>query len=79
MARKIIKWSLLVITALFLVSGFGITHFRVVETITFGLLMKPLTFKIHEYLWIPFLILLILHIFFHPLKRLICSNRKSEQ
>ena len=79
MTRKIIKWSLLVATVLFLVSGFGITHFRVVETVTFGLLTKPLAFKIHEYLWIPFLVLLIGHIFYNPLERLLCSDRKSDK
>ena len=42
MTGKLIRWSLLVVTVLFLVSGFGISHFRVVETITFGLLSKPL-------------------------------------
>ena len=61
---RAIHWLLAVIAVLFLISGFGITEFRVVETLTFGLLSKSLAFKIHEILWIPFVILLGLHVFF---------------
>jgi len=53
---------------MFLITGFGITEFRTVETLTFGLLTKNLTFKIHNNLWIPFIILLGLHIFFSLIK-----------
>jgi hypothetical protein len=51
----------MVVTIVFLVSGFGITEFRIVETLTFGLLNKSLAFKIHEVVWIPFVVLLVLH------------------
>ena len=53
--------------AVFLVTGFGITEFRVVEALTFGLLTKNLAFRIHENLWIPLVVLLVLHIGFSPL------------
>lgn len=46
------------------VSGFGIAEYRTVENITGGLLSKNLAFKIHNYLLIPFLVLLISHIGF---------------
>jgi cytochrome b subunit of formate dehydrogenase len=62
--RRVIQvthWSLVVAALVFLISGFGITEFRIVETLTFGLLTKTLAFKIHEVLWIPFVILLVLH------------------
>jgi cytochrome b subunit of formate dehydrogenase len=58
---RITHWSFAVVAILFLISGFGITEFRVVETITFGLFTKNLAFRVHEVLWIPFLILLVLH------------------
>ena len=51
------------VASLYMISGFGITEFRVVEYLTFGLFTKRLAFEIHEYLWIPFVVLLILHIF----------------
>lgn len=63
LAREIIHWSLLALVVLYFVTGFGITEFRTVETLTFGLLTKTLSFKLHNNLWIPFLLLLILHIY----------------
>ncbi len=60
--QKTVYWLLLAVTVVFLVSGFGITEFRIVETATFGLLTKALAFKMHEVIWIPFVILLVLHL-----------------
>jgi len=60
--KRVIRWSLITAIALYVVSGFGITEFRVVETLTFGLLTKPLAFKLHDYIFIPFAILLAMHI-----------------
>jgi len=62
LTRKIVQWLLLAGTVLFLVTGFGISQFRVVETITFGWLPKSWAFRLHDNLWIPFVILLVLHI-----------------
>jgi hypothetical protein len=60
--RKIIQWLLLAATIMFLITGFGISQFRVVETVTFGWLSKSWAFRLHDNLWIPFVILLALHI-----------------
>lgn len=62
LVRQTIIWLLAIVIVLYLISGFGITEFRAVETLTFGLLTKNLAFKIHNSLWIPFTILLILHL-----------------
>ena len=67
--RKIVSWSLLALVVLFLVTGFGITQFRIVESLTGGLLDKNLSFNIHTVLWIPLLILLSLHIYLRFGKR----------
>jgi hypothetical protein len=69
-ARLITHWLLLVISVLFLFSGFGITQFRTVEALTAGLFTKALAFKMHEVLWIPFVILLVLHVTFPLVLRL---------
>jgi len=69
-ARLIIHWLLLAVSFLFLVSGFGISQFRTVEALTGGLFSKTLAFKMHEVLWIPFVILLVLHIYFSFIIRL---------
>ena len=62
--KKIIRWLLAVVIVLYLISGVGITEFRTVETLTFGLLTQALAFKIHNNLEIPFIILLGGHVFF---------------
>ena len=67
--QKTIYWLLLAVTVVFLVSGFGITEFRIVEAATFGLLTKSLAFKMHEIIWIPFVILLVLHLALGLLKK----------
>lgn len=69
--RKVIHWTLLGVALIFLLSGFGITEFRLIEKITFGLLTKPSAFKIHSGLWIPFVILLIIHIWYYPITNFI--------
>ncbi|MGA7678232.1 MAG: hypothetical protein WCA51_07650 [Dehalococcoidia bacterium] len=63
LARRIVHWLLLAVIALYLLTGFGITEYRIIEHVTFGLLTKPLVFKIHDNLLIPFIVLLILHIY----------------
>ena len=67
LVRRIIGWSLFAITALYVVSGFGITAFRIVTPATFGLLNKPASFRVHDWLLAPFLILLCLHLVFRYL------------
>ena len=68
-ARKIAHWLLLIVAMVYLISGFGITEFRIVESLTFGLLTKTLAFKIHDTLWIPFIVLIFLHIFLSLITR----------
>ncbi len=67
--KKIVHWLLTIMIVLYLITGFGITEFRVVEALTFGLLAKNLAFKIHDNLGLPFIILLGLHIFLSSMKR----------
>ena len=62
LAKKIVPWVLLAVLALYIVTGLGITEYRTIEAITFGLLTKNLSFRIHNALTIPFLVLLLVHI-----------------
>ena len=59
---KIVQWLLFSVAIVYLITGFGITEYRTVESLTFGLLTRNVAFRIHEGLWIPFLILVVLHI-----------------
>lgn len=73
LTKKIVHWLFVAIIVLYGISGYGITQYRIVEQVTLGLLTKPLAFKIHDNLLIPFLILLALHIY-QMLSRKISSN-----
>ena len=75
LVKKVIPWLLLVVMVLYVVTGLGITQFRTIETLTFGLLSKNLSFRIHDNLLIPFLILLIIHICLPYILRKIITNR----
>jgi len=70
-----IHWLLTVLVIIYLITGFGITEYRIVEPLTFGLLTKSLAQKIHINLEIPFLILLILHIWLLPLLKYFKSKK----
>ncbi len=65
-ARRTVHWLLVFVTALFLVTGFGITEFRLIETLTLGLLTKSISQRLHLLLWVPFIILLALHVYLTP-------------
>jgi len=65
-ARQAVVWLLIAVIVVYIITGFGMTEYRIVELLTFGLLTKLLAFKIHTVLWGPFLILLILHIYQRP-------------
>ena len=66
---RTVHWLLTALVIVYLITGFGITEFRIVEPLTFGLLTKSLAQKIHISLEIPFIVLLVLHIWLLPLVR----------
>jgi len=74
MAKKVIPWLLLAVMALYILTGFGITQFQTVEAMTFGLLTKNLSFKMHNALTIPFAVLLVAHI---VLPYVVKKNKKA--
>jgi len=69
LAKQIVHWSLFVVLVLYVLTGFGITAYRTVGFLTFGLLGKALAFKIHDDLIIPFVVLIGLHIYQQTGKR----------
>ena len=58
---KLVHWMLLVAALLTLLSGLGITEYQTVGAVTFGLLNKASAFKLHLWVWMPFLVLLVAH------------------
>ena len=61
--RKAVHYLFMLVTAAELISGFGITQYRLITPLTGGLLDKTLSFQIHYALTWPFIILLVLHIY----------------
>jgi hypothetical protein len=63
--RRIGRWcgwaamALLIFTAL---TGYGISEFRIVSSLTFGLLNKVVSHRLHHYTEVPMLVLLIAHV-----------------
>ena len=69
LSKKIVHYAFIVVTVLVIITGFGITEYRTVEPLTSGLLTKALSFSLHIALEIPFIVLLVLHIYLtiiHP-------------
>jgi thiosulfate reductase cytochrome b subunit len=60
--KKVIPWLLLALLALYIITGLGITEYRIIEKITFDGLSRNLSFKIHDNLLYPFLVVLVAHI-----------------
>ena len=61
--KRLVQWLLAVITIVFLLTGFGITAPDLVTPLTLGVLAKPVSYQLHTYLWGPFLILVLVHVY----------------
>ena len=75
---KLINWSLLIFIIFYIITGFGITEFKFIEAITFGIISKPIAFQLHIFLIYPFIILLILHITLTINKKSKWKRKKNE-
>jgi hypothetical protein len=53
---------LTIVIIIFIVTGFGISNYQIIESLTGGTLSKLISFQIHSNLIIPLIILLIFHI-----------------
>ena len=63
LTKKTVHWLFVAVILLYGITGYGITQYRIVESVTLGLLTKSLAFKIHDNLLIPLLVVLALHIY----------------
>lgn len=62
--KKTVHTILLILIFLIIISGLGITYYNNIELITIGLLDKTLSFQIHSLVFLPFLLVLLIHLFF---------------
>jgi hypothetical protein len=61
---------LTIVIIIFIVTGFGISNYQIIESLTGGTLSKLTSFQIHSNLIIPLTVLLIVHIAFTIGKKL---------
>jgi hypothetical protein len=78
-ARTAIRYMLLVLTVTYLISGLGITQYQIIEPVTFGVLTRNLAFKIHDFLLVPFVVLLLVHVLFGPAIRVYSHFKKAQR
>lgn len=60
---KTVHWLLLALVAAYLITGLGIAQSGIIQPLTLGLLGKALSFQIHSALLIPFVAVLLLHLY----------------
>jgi ABC-type uncharacterized transport system permease subunit len=65
---------LTVVIITFIITGFGISNYHIIESLTGGTLSKLTSFQIHFNLIIPLIILLVVHIAFTVGKKLKKEN-----
>ena len=77
--RAAIRYVLLILTAIYLTSGLGITQYQIIEPLTLGLLTRNLASRIHDFLLVPFVILLLAHVLFRPAIRVYSHFKKPRR
>ncbi|MGD1995762.1 MAG: hypothetical protein PVH62_03205 [Anaerolineae bacterium] len=55
-------WAAMALLVFTMLTGYGITQFRIVTGMTFGVLSKPVSHKLHQWTEIPLLILTLTHV-----------------
>lgn len=55
-------WAALVLLLVTLLSGYGITRFRVITPLSLGLLNKAVSHRLHHYTTVPLIVFLLLHV-----------------
>jgi hypothetical protein len=55
-------WMALALLALTLLTGYGISQFRIVDRLTFGLLNKAVAYRLHHYTDVPIIVFALTHV-----------------
>jgi thiosulfate reductase cytochrome b subunit len=76
LTKTCIHILLFIVIILYIITGFGITEYRIIESLTFGFLTKQLSFQVHNSLTIPFILLVTIHIILSLGKKIKKQNKK---
>jgi cytochrome b subunit of formate dehydrogenase len=71
-------WAALVLLAFTLLTGYGISQFRIVTGLTFGLLNKASSHKLHHYTDIPLIVFTLVHVIIAVWGRLGTRRRRNK-
>lgn len=74
LVKRIIQYVLAILSVLMVLTGLGITEPGIIGPITGGILGKMLSYRIHFFLWGPFMIILIIHVYISLTRK----KRKSD-
>jgi hypothetical protein len=77
MVRRTTAYLALSTVVAYIITGYGITQYQIVGRLTFGLLDKTISFKMHSYLIYPLIIFLIIHLYFALSIRYLKKNEKK--
>jgi cytochrome b subunit of formate dehydrogenase len=74
---RICGWLTMILALVTLLTGYGITQFRIVDSLTYGILNKALAQRLHGYTDLPFLALMLTHVGIALWWRMSSSNPKG--
>jgi hypothetical protein len=72
-------WAALILLLVTLLSGYGITRFRVVTPLTLGVLNKVVSHRLHHYTTVPLLVCLLVHVGIAVRGRVIASWKRKRR
>jgi thiosulfate reductase cytochrome b subunit len=70
-------WAALILLAFTMITGYGISEFRVVGTLTFGLLGKASSHRWHHYTDAPLVVFILVHVTIAVWFRLSARTRRN--
>jgi cytochrome b subunit of formate dehydrogenase len=76
---RICGWVTMILALITLLTGYGITQYRIVDPLTLGILNKALAQRLHAYTDLPFLVLMVTHVGIALWWRITASNPKEMQ
>jgi hypothetical protein len=71
-------WAAVVLLLWTMLTGYGISQFRIVSELTFGVLNKAVSHRLHHYTDIPLLVFTAIHVGIAVWGRVAASKRRSK-
>ena len=59
---RVCGWVTMALALVTLLTGYGITQYRIVDPLTLGILNKAMAQRLHAYIDVPFLVFMLAHV-----------------